>query len=590
MRAFILLFILGVAGFCVSGQTADTIMTNTSCHASFLANPDPLNPMTIHFQDQSSGQITHWQWSFGDGSTTTLQNPVHTYAAGGTYFVCLTVSNSDSGNMCHDVSCVAITIHEPGACVADYQYAVDSVNRLKARFTDHSTGNINAWHWVFGDGGSSSERNPTHIFSTYGKFRVCLTAYNTDSVSTCNDTRCDSVEVSPAPECHALFSSSLDTLNPVPNTFRFKNSSTGSPNKYLWKFDDGSFSDSRDAVHHFQTAGQHQVCLVIKKVEHGNTICADSICQTITTAKYFDLGGHLFTGEFPINNPVSTGDTGVAYLLRVDGTKLIPFDTNRFTRLGYYTFPNTLNGSYIVKAMLTPGSDNHDRYFPAYTLNALTWKEAIPIDLSANNAFASDIHLVRVDEVLNGTGVAKGRVEYANSKSSPEVVPFAEVILFDDGLKPLLYASSGPDGRFEIRNIPFGAYYAYVEFPGRYSRMTAIWLDASRPVADDLLLEVYDHDVTSVPGISSIPLLIGEPFPNPATSEVNVTVETPNAMPVKFEIMTLAGQITWSGSYNCHAGLNLVTIPVKQAGAGLYLFRIKTIDGIQIAIKKLVKY
>ena len=61
--------------------------------ASFSANPTSGNaPLSVNFTDESTGSITSWEWDFGDGSTSTMQNPSHTYAEPGTYTVSLTVT------------------------------------------------------------------------------------------------------------------------------------------------------------------------------------------------------------------------------------------------------------------------------------------------------------------------------------------------------------------------------------------------------------------------------------------------------------------------------------------------------------------
>jgi PKD repeat protein len=66
--------------------------------AQFTANPTATCSGTVHFTDQSFYGITSWNWNFGDGGTSTLQNPVHTYTASGVYSVTLTVTNSNGSN------------------------------------------------------------------------------------------------------------------------------------------------------------------------------------------------------------------------------------------------------------------------------------------------------------------------------------------------------------------------------------------------------------------------------------------------------------------------------------------------------------
>jgi PKD repeat protein len=590
MRNFCLTVTLILVFQATNGHVPADFDNPTDCHAAFTASPDALNPMIIDFLDQSTGQINHWQWSFGDGATSTLQNPVHTYAAGGTYFVCLTVSDSDSGFLCHDVMCLPVTVHEPGTCVADFINTFDSVNPLQAIFTDKSTGNINSWHWDFGDGTVSSVPSPQHLFASYGKYRVCLSAYNSDSISICNDVKCDSVNVVPFAVCKASFTNELDSLNREPNTFKFNNLSTGDPNKYLWSFDDGASSSTRDALHRFMVDGTYQVCLRVSREIQGVTVCSDSLCIPVETAKYFNLGGHLFAGEFPINNPVSTGDTGTAYLYRKDGFRLIPYDTTLFTQLGYYAFPNILNGSYVVRAELTPGSAHYADYFPTYFSQGMKWQDSSPMTLTDSSSYASHVSLLPMAEAPSGPGMINGNVVTSGSAGNSDEISHAEVILYDSGMAPLLFAESEQTGRFEIDNLPYGAYYLYVEIPGRYSRITPVWLDSSTPVADSMRLEIFDHDVTGIPGGQNPSGISIKLFPNPATSEVTLAINATAALSLGCEIRSITGQKLWSGQLDCNKGSGLLRIPVSHFPQGIYLISIYTADGSMVATKKLVKY
>src|SRR5687768_13457285 len=92
------------------------------CNASFTAHqPDPEQPV-IDFTDGSTsdGTIGAWSWDFGDGNSSTDQNPTHTYAEPGNYLVCLTIIDDDGA--CTDHVCHQVTIHHPpaGNCHALY--------------------------------------------------------------------------------------------------------------------------------------------------------------------------------------------------------------------------------------------------------------------------------------------------------------------------------------------------------------------------------------------------------------------------------------------------------------------------------------
>lgn len=82
-----------------SSDEISVILVDFSPLAVFSANPTGgTAPLTVNFTDQSTNNPTQYQWNFGDGDTSILQNPTHTYNYGGTFTVALTVSNSINSN------------------------------------------------------------------------------------------------------------------------------------------------------------------------------------------------------------------------------------------------------------------------------------------------------------------------------------------------------------------------------------------------------------------------------------------------------------------------------------------------------------
>ena len=78
-----------------AGNTDSLPLVEARPRANFTATPvTGTAPLAVRFTDTSTGSPTSWAWSFGDGQTSTLRNPNHTYAAAGTYTVSLTVSNA----------------------------------------------------------------------------------------------------------------------------------------------------------------------------------------------------------------------------------------------------------------------------------------------------------------------------------------------------------------------------------------------------------------------------------------------------------------------------------------------------------------
>jgi len=129
------------------------------------------------FTDTSTddGTIQSWSWDFGDGNTSTAQNPSHSYAAGGSYTVSLTVT--DDGGATGSASQV-VTVVDPNANVAPTASFTQVCTNLTCDFTDTSSdsdGTIQSRSWTFGDGGTSTAQNPSHTYAAGGSYTVSLT-------------------------------------------------------------------------------------------------------------------------------------------------------------------------------------------------------------------------------------------------------------------------------------------------------------------------------------------------------------------------------------------------------------------------------
>jgi PKD repeat protein/erythromycin esterase-like protein len=141
----------------------------------------------------SQGGITQWNWNFGDGNSSAVQNPNHSYAGPGTYNVSLTVTNALG---CSQTASQAVT-------PTPFPDALFSANEVCeggiTSFTDQSTiaiSTLNSWQWNFGDGSTDTIQNPQHIYSTNGSYPVTLIV-GTDA--NCYDTIVQNVTVNTNP-------------------------------------------------------------------------------------------------------------------------------------------------------------------------------------------------------------------------------------------------------------------------------------------------------------------------------------------------------------------------------------------------------
>ena len=166
--------------------------------AAFTGTPTSgCAPLTVNFTDQSTGEITGWAWTFGDGGTSDLQNPSHTYTSVGSYTVTLTVTGP-SGS---DIETKSNYISALGAPTANFVGSPTSGGApLTVNFTDQSTGSPSGWSWTFGDGGTSTAKNPSRVYNSAGLYTVTLTASN--ACGSDGETKVDYINVTEQPVMH----------------------------------------------------------------------------------------------------------------------------------------------------------------------------------------------------------------------------------------------------------------------------------------------------------------------------------------------------------------------------------------------------
>jgi PKD repeat protein len=148
-----------------------TVYATTAADFSGAPTSGPA-PLAVTFTSLATGGFDTYAWTFGDGGTSTLASPAHTYTAPGVYDVSLTVSGP--GGMATETKLDYVTVYAP-AVAAFAAMPVDGLAPLAVSFTSQSSGDIATYAWAFGDGGTSTLVNPSHTYLAAGTYTVSLT-------------------------------------------------------------------------------------------------------------------------------------------------------------------------------------------------------------------------------------------------------------------------------------------------------------------------------------------------------------------------------------------------------------------------------
>jgi PKD repeat protein len=132
--------------------------------------------LQVQFTDHSPSKPTSWLWDFGDGTTSTAQDPLHSFTTAGTYSVTLQATNTFGSSPVSPPQ--SITVAAPAPVASFTEDHTSGTAPLAVQFTDTSTSTPTSWLWTFGDGTTSTIQDPLHSFTTAGTYLVTLQATN----------------------------------------------------------------------------------------------------------------------------------------------------------------------------------------------------------------------------------------------------------------------------------------------------------------------------------------------------------------------------------------------------------------------------
>lgn len=292
-------------------------------------------PLTMAFDDLSSGPVTSWWWEFGDGGTSSDSKPTYTYSFPGLYPVTLTVTG-DCGS---DSEIKQAYIHADQVdVIADF--TADSTTGcapLKVNFSDSSVGPIDTWLWEFGDGKTSPLKHPSHTYPDSGDYTVRLTV----SGQCGSDSETKQSYLSFVSGGVVADFTANDTRDCDPLTVTFTDLSLGDITSWLWDFGDGGNSGDSNPTHTYHTPGDYTVSLIVSGQCGPDAEIKVGYIKVVPFGVGADFTAAPTTGCAPLTVAFTDLSTGVI-TSRVwrfgDGwTDINPSPTHTYTRPGLYT-------------------------------------------------------------------------------------------------------------------------------------------------------------------------------------------------------------------------------------------------------------
>ena len=273
-----------VVGVAVVRCNNDSVIA-TPCFANYTTVYDSIaNNYLLSVDSTSGAAAVSYHWDFGDGTTSSLAVPTHTYAMNGNYNVCMSIARS-TGDFCThcqllsgDTSLssgftinIPDTIATPPSCIAHFTTSFDSTSNNYTLTVDSSTTSLAmSYRWDFGVGTSSVLAVPTHTYATAGSYNVCMKIYTAsgDSCSYCQILTGDAgftiniPDTTVIPSCIAGYTTDYDSTL---NTFILNVDSvtTALATSYNWDFGDGSTSTLATPSHVYTVDSLYHVCMKV---------------------------------------------------------------------------------------------------------------------------------------------------------------------------------------------------------------------------------------------------------------------------------------------------------------------------------------
>lgn len=579
-----------------SDDTTITVNVSPAPVVNFSASPlNGCGPLTVVFNNTSTGSPVY-SWDFGDGSTSQLLNPSHTYTSAGNYPITLVATQGSCGDTLTIMNLVTVKATPIAAFATSPACFGDSV-----LFSNSSQSNgtlISGYAWNFGDGSSGSGMfSPSHYYNTAGNYQVSLIV---SSGNGCSDTVSQQVSVLPVPSISFTPSvtEGCDTL-----TVQFQNSTTGA-SQYQWSFGDGGSDTGYAPVHFYSAPGSYNVLLTastsggcssskafigliqVRETPMVNfTASRTSVCPGECIAFTGQSGTGIlswqwsFTGANPSSASVpspgsvcypDTGTYPVSLLVsdgHCDNTEIKNafihvVDCSAMPVAGFVCNDSVLCGGSCVS-------------FVSLSLNATSWEwsfpGAVPQTSSMENptgiCYANPGNYPVVLIAGNATGqdtiTANGLIQVFSPPSAPVITQSGN----------LLVSTPAVSYQWYLNGIPLSGANAQ-QFPATLSGNYSVEISDNNgctAVSSTVFVTLTGIAETGNPPLFYL-------FPNPVTDHLSLLYTTEKTQRMHIKIFDNTGRIVFSDERTIFSNEWYFTISCTHLSSGVYLFRAENHD------------
>ena len=575
----------------------------------------------ITFTNTSAGDITGFQWNFGDGNVTGATSPVHVYATPATYPVRLDVNSSNG--------CVSTTTKDvPVYSLPKPAFSLDlppfSCSGTPSQFHDATPSmndsNIQSWDWTFGDAGSGTGKNPNHTYVLAGPYTVRLSV-TTDKG--CTDFKDQAVTITQAPA--AVFSNDPVCLGqPV----KFTDASTGSVMSWQWKMGSATYM-TPSPTHTFAAAGSFTAQLTVTG-QNGctNTLIKPAIVPVVPVVDF--TSQNLCSAQSTVFTDITNGgaDPISQQFWTFNGSNSANGKQTEFAFPTAATFPVQLRVQSQSGCFYTTSKQVTIKTSPvaSFTMSDQTGPPPLHVIFTNTSVGATSYewnfndgafpsseispqytYTSLGDYVVNLTATSVDGCRKTETKVINVVVPLNELALEEFSLvQPA--GSAAYRGYVRVRNNGNyrinGFFVTYSVGGGLSVRETIVaslsggqegtfllsneFVDpaSSSYICAELDIDVNPGDNRACTTLTESPILFS-PHPNPA--DITLTVESIHreAGVVRVKLYTMSGGVAYDRFFDVSAGLSRVSLNVENLSPGAYV-AVVSAEGVSTSSRILI--